>query len=154
MHIKLTPWQLTFELITNNSSFLFLPLLTEQSIPSPTRSGSGPDTSMTPNHTGSIHLWQFLKELLLQPESYSYCIRWLDRSQGKLQISSKTWTIPSQNPSWSQIPTWNIHVHVLWQNWFLLVKFKLYSTRSWIQMVGEKSKFKVPIFHYVITWFN
>ncbi|XP_072047581.1 uncharacterized protein [Amphiura filiformis] len=67
----------------------------DQSIPSPTQSGSGPDTSMTPNHTGSIHLWQFLKELLLQPDSYGYCIRWLDRSQGifKIEDSVKVATL-------------------------------------------------------------
>ena len=32
----------------------------------------------------TIHLWQFLKELLMEPHSYSSCIRWLDRAKGKL----------------------------------------------------------------------
>ena len=31
-------------------------------------------------------LWQFLKELLLQPESYSGCIHWLDREKGVFKI--------------------------------------------------------------------
>ncbi|ELU16241.1 hypothetical protein CAPTEDRAFT_171657 [Capitella teleta] len=34
----------------------------------------------------AIHLWQFLKELLLQPHAYHGCIRWLDRSRGIFKI--------------------------------------------------------------------
>ena len=34
----------------------------------------------------NIMLWQFLKELLLQPESYSGCIHWLDREKGVFKI--------------------------------------------------------------------
>jgi hypothetical protein len=34
----------------------------------------------------SIHLWQFLKELLMQPQFYGNCIRWLDRKNGKLNL--------------------------------------------------------------------
>jgi SAM pointed domain-containing ETS transcription factor len=41
----------------------------------PTRSGGS-----------HIHLWQFLKELLSQPQMHSSCIRWLDRSQGVFKI--------------------------------------------------------------------
>jgi len=37
---------------------------------------------MTPNHINGIHLWQFLKELLLQPVKYGQYIRWMDREQG------------------------------------------------------------------------
>ncbi|XP_064480451.1 SAM pointed domain-containing Ets transcription factor-like [Ornithodoros turicata] len=33
-----------------------------------------------------IHLWQFLKELLSQPQLYGSCIRWLDRSRGVFKI--------------------------------------------------------------------
>jgi hypothetical protein len=32
------------------------------------------------------HLWQFLKELLLQPYMYQNCIRWLDRTKGIFKI--------------------------------------------------------------------
>ena len=38
----------------------------------------------------AIHLWQFLKELLLQPQSYHNCIRWLDRSKGIFKIEDST----------------------------------------------------------------
>jgi SAM pointed domain-containing ETS transcription factor len=37
----------------------------------------------------AIHLWQFLKELLLQPQAYHGCIRWLDRARG--------WSSPSSS---------------------------------------------------------
>lgn len=47
----------------------------------------------TNNHTGCptsshshIHLWQFLKELLVQPHLYGSCIRWMDRSKGVFKI--------------------------------------------------------------------
>lgn len=33
-----------------------------------------------------IHLWQFLKELLMQTQQYGSCIRWLDRSKGIFKI--------------------------------------------------------------------
>ena len=36
--------------------------------------------------TTSIHLWQFVKELLLQPQLYSASIHWLDREQGIFKI--------------------------------------------------------------------
>ncbi|XP_038044793.1 SAM pointed domain-containing Ets transcription factor-like [Patiria miniata] len=74
----------------------------EVSIPSP--SPTGPNTFMTPNHTGGIHLWQFLKELLLQPDSYGYCIRWLDRSQGIFKIEdsvevARLWGLRKNRPA-------------------------------------------------------
>lgn len=31
-----------------------------------------------------IHLWQFLKELLLKPHSYGRFIRWLNKEKGEL----------------------------------------------------------------------
>lgn len=33
-----------------------------------------------------IHLWQFLRELLLKPHNYSRCIRWLNKEKGKLSV--------------------------------------------------------------------
>ena len=36
--------------------------------------------------TTSIHLWQFVKELLLQPQLYSASIHWVDREQGIFKI--------------------------------------------------------------------
>ncbi|KAK6972939.1 DNA-binding protein D-ETS-4-like isoform X1 [Biomphalaria glabrata] len=42
-------------------------------------------------HKQTIHLWQFLKELLLSKENHSDCIRWLDRKAGIFKIEdSKT----------------------------------------------------------------
>lgn len=29
-----------------------------------------------------IHLWQFLRELLLKPHNYGRCIRWLNKDKG------------------------------------------------------------------------
>ena len=37
--------------------------------------------ALTPNHKNSIHLWQFLAELLNQ-QKYLKCIKWMDREQG------------------------------------------------------------------------
>ncbi|XP_059487564.1 DNA-binding protein D-ETS-4 [Neocloeon triangulifer] len=48
-------------------------------------SGSGTGTSSR-NGGSHIHLWQFLKELLSQPQMHSSCIRWLDRPQGVFKI--------------------------------------------------------------------
>ena len=30
-----------------------------------------------------IHLWQFLRELLLKPNNYSFCIRWINKEKGQ-----------------------------------------------------------------------
>ncbi|XP_045480060.1 DNA-binding protein D-ETS-4 [Harmonia axyridis] len=44
---------------------------------------SKPSTSRTGTH---IHLWQFLKELLQNPQTHGSCIRWLDRAKGIFKI--------------------------------------------------------------------
>lgn len=48
------------------------------------------DEETTTNNNGRggthIHLWQFLKELLHQPQLYGSCIRWLDRPKGVFKI--------------------------------------------------------------------
>ncbi|XP_061420715.1 SAM pointed domain-containing Ets transcription factor-like isoform X2 [Lethenteron reissneri] len=59
---------------------------------------------ITPNHTASIHLWQFLKELLLQPEAYSHCIRWIDREKAIFKIEdsvevARLWGIRKNRPA-------------------------------------------------------
>ena len=38
------------------------------------------------HHKQTIHLWQFLKELLLKPETFSHCIKWIDRARGVFKI--------------------------------------------------------------------
>lgn len=35
-----------------------------------------------------IHLWQFLRELLLKPHNYSRCIRWLNKEKGEVKRES------------------------------------------------------------------
>ncbi|XP_076273925.1 DNA-binding protein Ets98B isoform X1 [Rhynchophorus ferrugineus] len=42
-----------------------------------------PTTSRAGSH---IHLWQFLKELLSNPQTHGSCIRWLDRTKGIFKI--------------------------------------------------------------------
>jgi SAM pointed domain-containing ETS transcription factor len=58
----------------------------------PSNSNAEP-ANATPTSTGGrsgsgshIHLWQFLKELLSQPQLYGSCIRWLDRPKGIFKI--------------------------------------------------------------------
>jgi SAM pointed domain-containing ETS transcription factor len=36
--------------------------------------------------SSNIHLWQFVKELLNQPQNHSGCIHWIDREQGIFKI--------------------------------------------------------------------
>ncbi|XP_041365908.1 SAM pointed domain-containing Ets transcription factor-like [Gigantopelta aegis] len=56
------------------------------------------------HHKQTIHLWQFLKELLLKPESFSHCIKWLDRSRGIFKIEdsgkvAKEWGMRKNRPA-------------------------------------------------------
>jgi SAM pointed domain-containing ETS transcription factor len=48
---------------------------------------TSPSTGST-SRGGNAHiqLWQFLKELLSDPQHYGACIRWLDRSSGVFKI--------------------------------------------------------------------
>ncbi len=43
-------------------------------------------TSTSGRSATTIHLWQFVKELLNQPHLYSGCIHWLDRDRGVFKI--------------------------------------------------------------------
>ncbi|XP_077975659.1 uncharacterized protein LOC144431411 [Styela clava] len=61
-------------------------------------------TTMTPNHTAGIHLWQFLKELLLQPHLYGQYIRWMDKQNGIFKIEdsvevARLWGIRKNRPA-------------------------------------------------------
>ncbi|KAK3091691.1 hypothetical protein FSP39_021915 [Pinctada imbricata] len=38
----------------------------------------------------TIHLWEFLKELLMQPSMYSNCIRWVNQEKGIFKIENST----------------------------------------------------------------
>ena len=58
-------------------------------LPSPAASCSSSSCSTTGSRSNSgshIHLWQFLKELLGQPQLYGSSIRWLDRTKGVFKI--------------------------------------------------------------------
>lgn len=51
--------------------------------PATSREQAGPSKRTSGAH---IHLWQFLKELLSQPQQHGTCIRWLDRPNGVFKI--------------------------------------------------------------------
>ncbi|XP_050409556.1 SAM pointed domain-containing Ets transcription factor [Patella vulgata] len=41
-------------------------------------------------HKQTIHLWQFLKELLKQTDKFGSCIKWIDRSKGIFKIEDSS----------------------------------------------------------------
>ncbi|KAM9856346.1 SAM pointed domain-containing Ets transcription factor-like [Aulostomus maculatus] len=57
------------------------------------------------NYPGQpIHLWQFLRELLLKPNNYSRCIRWLNKEKGIFKIEdsahvARLWGIRKNRPA-------------------------------------------------------
>lgn len=52
--------------------------------PASTSEESWTDSEVDSSCSGQpIHLWQFLKELLLKPHSYGRFIRWLNKEKGK-----------------------------------------------------------------------
>ncbi|XP_046555230.1 SAM pointed domain-containing Ets transcription factor-like isoform X1 [Haliotis rubra] len=59
----------------------------------PTQEKEQPREKLTPPptpHKQTIHLWQFLKDLLLKPQSFSSCIKWVDRSKGIFKIEDSS----------------------------------------------------------------
>ncbi|XP_019640447.1 PREDICTED: SAM pointed domain-containing Ets transcription factor-like [Branchiostoma belcheri] len=61
------------------------------------------DTS-PPQTEKAVHLWQFLRELLSQPEAYSRFIRWMDRGKGIFKIEdsvqvARLWGIRKSRPA-------------------------------------------------------
>ncbi|KAK2897389.1 SAM pointed domain-containing Ets transcription factor-like isoform X2 [Channa argus] len=51
-----------------------------------------------------IHLWQFLRDLLLKPHNYSRCIRWLNKEKGIFKIEdsahvARLWGIRKNRPA-------------------------------------------------------
>ncbi|KAL6119255.1 spdef [Pungitius sinensis] len=76
--------------------------------PPPENSGSAAEDSWSdvirsyPNQP--IHLWQFLRELLLKPHNYSRCIRWLNKEKGIFKIEdsalvARLWGIRKNRPA-------------------------------------------------------
>ena len=53
---------------------------------SPVNVPVAPTTNISGRTTTNIHLWQFIKELLLNPELHSSCIHWVDRETGIFKI--------------------------------------------------------------------
>ncbi|KAK6110089.1 Ets-domain family protein [Brugia pahangi] len=45
-------------------------------------------TPQFPRHSGTVHLWHFIRELLDHPKQYSSCVRWVDRQEGTFKIES------------------------------------------------------------------
>lgn len=41
-----------------------------------------------PRHSGTVHLWHFIRELLDHPKQYGSCVRWVDREEGTFKIES------------------------------------------------------------------
>ncbi|KAL3842296.1 hypothetical protein ACJMK2_020326 [Sinanodonta woodiana] len=57
-----------------------------------------------PDHKPQIQLWQFLKQLLLQPEQYKNYIKWVDRASGIFKIEdsvqvAKLWGRRKKRPA-------------------------------------------------------
>ncbi|NXU35630.1 SPDEF factor, partial [Drymodes brunneopygia] len=77
---------------------------------SPVPSRAGGDTSWADSEVDSscagqpIHLWQFLKELLLKPHNYGRFIRWLNKDKGIFKIEdsaqvARLWGIRKNRPA-------------------------------------------------------
>ncbi|XP_071993307.1 SAM pointed domain-containing Ets transcription factor isoform X3 [Engystomops pustulosus] len=66
---------------------------------------SWPDAEVDSSSSGQpIHLWQFLKELLLKPHSYGRSIRWLNKEKGIFKIEdsaqvARLWGIRKNRPA-------------------------------------------------------
>ncbi|KAK7878402.1 hypothetical protein WMY93_031032 [Mugilogobius chulae] len=59
---------------------------------------------MTTYPNQPIHLWQFLRELLLRPHNYSRCIRWLNKEKGIFKIEdsahvARLWGMRKNRPA-------------------------------------------------------
>ncbi|NXT42014.1 SPDEF factor, partial [Pelecanoides urinatrix] len=78
--------------------------------PSPSLPAAGGDASWADSEVDSscagqpIHLWQFLKELLLKPHNYGRFIRWLNKEKGIFKIEdsaqvARLWGIRKNRPA-------------------------------------------------------
>ena len=93
--------------MTSNLSSSILATTTTKNAPtSSTPSSSSPSSTTRATATSSsshIHLWQFLKELLEQPQQFGSAIRWLERSKGVFKIEdsvrvAKLWGARKNRP--------------------------------------------------------
>ncbi|XP_061827756.1 SAM pointed domain-containing Ets transcription factor-like isoform X1 [Nerophis lumbriciformis] len=70
----------------------------------PTEAEFANDNSWCNYHSQPIHLWQFLRDLLLKPHNYSRCIRWLNKEKGIFKIEdsayvARLWGIRKNRPA-------------------------------------------------------
>ncbi|NWW55280.1 SPDEF factor, partial [Pedionomus torquatus] len=86
------------------------PLSPTPSHPSPSLPTAGGDAAWADSEVDSscagqpIHLWQFLKELLLKPHNYGRFIRWLNKEKGIFKIEdsaqvARLWGIRKNRPA-------------------------------------------------------
>lgn len=75
--------------LSDQESILHTSLRTE--VKSPTFACHDTDSDEELPSKRSVHLWQFLKELLMCPTSYQNAIRWLDRYKGIFKIEDSAY---------------------------------------------------------------
>ncbi|XP_054625551.1 SAM pointed domain-containing Ets transcription factor-like [Dunckerocampus dactyliophorus] len=72
--------------------------------PSEAESSKSSDNSWCNYPSQPIHLWQFLRDLLLKPHNYSHSIRWLNKEKGIFKIEdsahvARLWGIRKNRPA-------------------------------------------------------
>ncbi|NWV70634.1 SPDEF factor, partial [Malurus elegans] len=83
----------------------FVPSLSHPSLPVAGGDTSWADSEVDSSCAGQpIHLWQFLKELLLKPHNYGRFIRWLNKDKGIFKIEdsaqvARLWGIRKNRPA-------------------------------------------------------
>uniref|UniRef100_F6QIY7 ETS domain-containing protein n=1 Tax=Ciona intestinalis TaxID=7719 RepID=F6QIY7_CIOIN len=88
------------EVITDNKMMISTAIHTRSKLEDTNSSAA----ALTPNYSSGIHLWQFLKELLLQPQSFSRYIRWIDKQRGIFKIEdsvevARLWGVRKNRPA-------------------------------------------------------
>ncbi|NXU85515.1 SPDEF factor, partial [Xiphorhynchus elegans] len=84
---------------------LSLPPFSHPSLPTAGGDSSWADSEVDSSCAGQpIHLWQFLKELLLKPHNYGRFIRWLNKDKGIFKIEdsaqvARLWGIRKNRPA-------------------------------------------------------
>jgi hypothetical protein len=73
------------QVYNNNSHAYFGYTVPSNSVPTNTYSTK---VEHPKSGSGSVHLWQFIRELLDRPSEYSSCVRWVDRTEGTFKIES------------------------------------------------------------------
>uniref|UniRef100_A0A0K0D0G8 ETS domain-containing protein n=1 Tax=Angiostrongylus cantonensis TaxID=6313 RepID=A0A0K0D0G8_ANGCA len=77
--------------VPKNNWFSKRSMVSNSSMPNgaQTPSADDPRPSPFPRHSGTVHLWHFIRELLDHPnKQYGSCVRWVDRDEGTFKIES------------------------------------------------------------------